>query len=252
MILNITSFPRSGNSFFATALLAFKPEWRYAGRPVEFRPTGSLFSFELAPFGIKKHPYVDKATTDPRPVRRIRDQSAVYVYKRHDDPDDYAGPRIYLVRDGRDVLVSYAHHNLVYGKVVRNLEDGKDADHGGAMEYTQEDLHAEMERLAGSMRWGWWVEKGINDPSVLTVVKYRDLKANPVLVAKEALAAVGFEVEEREDRGMPTFEELRALAPWFYRKGQVGCWKDELPDATRAIFESDPKNWEWLRRLGYV
>jgi hypothetical protein len=63
MILNITSFPRSGNSFFTTTMLQFGSEWRYRGRPVAFCPSGRIYASAEVDAGVYKVsvlPYLDE------------------------------------------------------------------------------------------------------------------------------------------------------------------------------------------------
>jgi hypothetical protein len=254
MILNITSYPRSGNSFFATTLLAFESTWKHAGEPVKFQPVGSLYSDELIKFGppgIHKCPYNNRASADRNPTARVQDPDYVYVYKRHDHPDDYIGPRIYIVRDGRDVLVSYAHHNLVHGRVMTNIKAGRDAGHGGVMEYSEEELHNEMRRLAQHSGWGSYVKAGVHHPDVVAVVRYEDLLTNPIHHARLALSAAGLEVTATRGNKAPSFGELKKGQPWFYRKGKTGAHKEELPPDVLDTFMSIPGNKEGLELLGY-
>jgi hypothetical protein len=253
MILNITSYPRSGNSFFSTTLLAFDQTWRHAGHPVQFQPVGSLYSDELIKFGppgLSKLRYHNVGSEDRNPAKRVQDRDNVYVYKRHDVPNEYVGPRIYVVRDGRDVLVSYAHHNLVHGLAVANIKAGRDANHG--TEYTEEDLHAEMRRLAPATGWGAFVKIGVEHPNTVAVVRYEDLKKDPIHHTRLALDAAGLEVTPLEVNKEISFEELQKGQPWFYRRGQVGDWKNELPPDVLETFMSIPENQEALELLGYV
>jgi hypothetical protein len=255
MILNITSFPRSGNSFFSITLLAFEPTWRHAGNPVKFRPTGSLFSDELLKFGppgLSRTPYANRGSEDRNPAERIKDEDNLYVYKRHDHPDDYVGPRIYVVRDGRDVLTSYARHNLIHGKVVNNLKLGRDANHGEAMRYTQKEFQDELRRLAIFTRWGEYVLAGIRHPNTVSVVRYEDLKKHPLHVARRALASAGLEVTPTQANAAPSFEELQKGQPWFYYRGQVGIYKEDMPEDIEGTFWATPSNKEAMTLLGYT
>ena len=250
MILNITSYPRSGNSFFTTTLLSFDPVWKVAGQPATFKPVGSLFSDELAGQGISKVPYYNKKSGDIHPMPRLQENDSVYVYKRHDDPDYYVGPRIYIVRDGRDVITSYAHHNLVHGRVMKNLEAGRPADHN--TDYSQDELHDEMRKLAVHSRWGEFVLKGIRHPNVVAVVRYEDMKKDPKGTVKDALREAGIMVTEKEDLEHEwDFKRLRKQQPWFYRRGQARAFVEELPDDIQDYFEKVPLNRAALQTLGY-
>jgi hypothetical protein len=206
---------------------------------------------KFGPSGLSRVPYLNKASEDRHPLKRIQDQENVFVYKRHDHPDDYSGPRIYVVRDGRDVLVSYAHHNLVHEKVVANIKAGRDAGHGDVMNYSKEDLHAEMFRLAEHSGWGTFVKLGIRHPSTVAVVKYEDLKKDPIHYVRIALECAGLQVTPLLINKEISFGELHKGQPWFYRRGEVGEYKDELPADVLEVFESVFDNEEALERLGY-
>lgn len=251
MILNITSYPRSGNSFFSTSLLAFDPRWVVNDRQVDFRPLQSLYTDEHEPYGITKVRFLNRASEDQHPLSRIKDETAVYVYKRHDHPDTYVGPRIYIVRHGFDVIVSYAHHMIVHGRVAKNLEAGLDAGHGGAMRYGEEELHEQMRRLAKHSKWGEFVLRGLDHPNVVSVVKYEDMKVDPVFWVRKSMFEAGISVNLRADGRKPEFDALHQKYPWFYRRGQVNAHKDELPDEIKEIFVDNKDNAEALRRCGY-
>lgn len=251
MILNITSYPRSGNSFFSTSLLAFDPRWVVNNRQVKFWPLQSLYTDECDEYGITKVPFLNRVSEDRHPLARIKDELGVYVYKRHDHPDDYLGPRIYLVRHGFDVIVSYAHHMIVHGRVAKNLAAGLDAGHGGAMRYGEKELHEKMRHLAEHSKWGEFVLRGIDHPNTCSVVKYEDMKEDPVFWTRKAMSDAGIYINLRADGKKPEFAALHKKYPWFYRRGQANSHKDELPDEIKEIFVANKDNVEALRRCGY-
>src|SRR5262245_41654343 len=93
MQLLLASYPRSGNTFFPVIL---SHRYRLAvrtGRP--------------APAGWAKVGLSGPGAGGTEPL----------FYKTHGLPEP-GGPRpaVYLVRDGRDALVSYAHFTLAYGQ----------------------------------------------------------------------------------------------------------------------------------------
>lgn len=246
MILNITSFPRSGNSFFTTTLLAFGNYWHCApsGRPVEFQPV-RLFTSEHDGSGISKLDYLYPQSFDQNPQKRIVDNDRVFVYKRHDHPDGYLGPRIYLVRDGRDVMVSYAHHNLVHGHFMKYAKLREEAP---PFEPTREQFEAELEELIDNVSWGDYVLHGVHHPNTRVVVHYERMKQDPILEATRALEKCGYSVERAQDP--PSFEKLHSTYPWFYRRGKTGAFADEMPPRLHKRFVE--KNEEALRLCGYL
>lgn len=262
MILNITSYPRSGNSFFTITLLQFGDKWPTKGHPgsrpgshpwVRFRPTGRIYDSQgigRGIYGIECAPWHDDPVVsgqeDFNPVRYIEDPDSVYVYKRHDNPDDYEGPRIYLIRDGRDVLSSYAHHNVIVRLIGSDLENQEAI----ALEGVDKDLvNEEADRLNNdpNSRWGFWVERGMDHPNTQAVVRYEDMKHDATQTAMMALARCGYWV--RKVRESPTFEKLQSFAPQFYRKGVIGDHRNLHPDIIRDF---EKRNEDTLKRLRYL
>jgi hypothetical protein len=244
MILNLTSFPRSGNSFFTTTLLAFGKHWQLSeGGAVEFQPV-KLFTKEHEGYPTQQLQYLHPQQMDPNPVDRIKDPDNLYIYKRHDHPDDYVGDRIYLARDGRDVLVSYARHNLVHQGAMENRLNGIN-EHPTAID--KDAFLKELRRLVETAAWGEWVKRGVNHFNTMSIVRYEDMLQNPVETASKALADCGYEVEQVADQ--PTFKELNKLYPWFYNKGKAGDYRDWMPQDLVGLFNEINK--DALEMLGY-
>lgn len=252
MILNITSYPRSGNSFFSTTMLQFGTQWLHNGAdPVEFRPAGRIYASAAVDAGIyavKVWPYCDGSDgyiEDPQPDRYIDDPDAVYVYKRHDYPDKFAGPRIYLIRDGRDVLYSFAHHNAVNKAIVA---DKVNQELIVKRPTPIEDINREAEIILAdpNAQWGRIAEEGVGHPNTVAVVKYEDMKRDPLFYAKLALAQAGYSVEKVQEP--PTWAALKEFAPHFYWRGTPGGYRNLDP---KIVAEFEDRNRNSLRRFGY-
>lgn len=94
MLVWVASYPRSGNSFFRIALHRL-----YGHRSVREQTRG----VEL-PGGCELACDLWTMLTDPE----MAGDDGLYFVKTHEMPHESSCPAIYLVRDGRDSLVSYA------------------------------------------------------------------------------------------------------------------------------------------------
>jgi hypothetical protein len=173
---------------------------------------------------------------------------------------------IYLVRDPRDVAVSYYHHNIKAG----NLPDG----------YPMESFVPRFIAAEFDPRFGCWRDNVLSwtavrkeDPRFL-MLRYEDMKADPVL-ALTSVAAFLKRCSFREfDSSAPALqraielsspERMRALekqeaGQWvltkgtrsdkpFVRSATTGGWKTQLPPESVAAIESA---WgELMKSLGY-
>jgi hypothetical protein len=181
-------------------------------------------------------------------------------YKRHGTPTFFKShhlprPRykrvIYLVRDGRDVMVSYFHH--------LRAETGKEIDFLKVVQ---------GEGVTWPYKWHEHVEAWLANPyqAQMLVIKYEDLMQDAV---EELRRFCGFVGVTREDAVLAqvaqnaSFEKLRqkemrdglASPYWpkdqfFMRRGQVGSYKDEMPADVLDMFLREAG--ETLRKLGYL
>ncbi|WP_309385255.1 sulfotransferase domain-containing protein [Cerasicoccus frondis] len=166
----------------------------------------------------------------------------VFLVKTHALPPDY-GKVVHLHRDGRDALVSYAHYYMKYilpekNKLLYKLK-GKPTDVSAAITYflpKKEDSWSDHAKAV----------KTLSNP--ILELRYQDLVDQP----DESMALLAEFIGINQDAGHakpPTFEELNASSPGFFRKGASGSWKDEMTDAQHELF------WQYhgdvMRELGY-
>lgn len=165
-----------------------------------------------------------------------RYQSPVF-FKTHALPQPEYRRVIYLLRDGRDVMVSYFHH----------LE----ALQGGAVDFLR------MVQTGEGLfpcKWAEHVRQWLANPhrSSMLIVRYEDLKQN---AAKELLRICEFAGLPRDAAVLETAVEKASFASmqqrekqfgwanqaWpkekaFVRRGQVGSHVDEMPPDAREAF----------------
>jgi aryl sulfotransferase len=167
---------------------------------------------------------------------------------------------LYMIRDPRDVAVSYAHHS---GETLewacRRLSDP-----GAAMSDRRDRLQPQLRQRLGT--WSEHVRSWVDDtPFPVAVVRYEDCAAAPVETFAGALRFAGLDVDEESiERAVDhaRFDRLRRAeeehgfverapgAPNFFRRGRSGAWHDDLPADLAAAIAEDHR--EVMARFGYA
>jgi hypothetical protein len=173
-------------------------------------------------------------------------------FKTHEMPRPDFQRVIYLLRDGRDVAVSYHHY----------LE---------AVKGTPIDFLDLIRRPARYHKFGSWhehVEAWLSNPyhAEMLVIRYEELRQEPVTVLARICEFTGLErsVSALEAAASSSsFEKMRRrealygmdAAHWpkdqaFIRRGEVGSYRDEMPadvlDAFMTLAQST------LQKVGYT
>ncbi len=222
----IASFPRSGNTFVRNILHeVYGLESSEYHREEDYHLDADYVSF---PF-VKTH--LLPSQLDPS------------------DPDIKA---VYIVRDGRDTMVSIAHQR---SDIVAPGTD------------YQENLKAAIFAEKDSFFGGW--SKNVEDwvSRADLVIRYEDLLLDPIGQI-ERLRSI-CELPEPDQSKVPSFESLKkgnaaygARKSWGYseeestelaekafRKGKTGAWKTDMPDELHDLF------WTYhgitMEKLGY-
>jgi hypothetical protein len=181
-------------------------------------------------------------------------------YKRFGTPTyfkSHALPRpdyrrvVYLLRDGRDAMVSYFHFSRVQT--------------GGAADFRQMVMTG---KHAAPYRWHEHVEAWLANPhgARMLVIKYEDLKANTVRELARFCAFVGLDRHASVLEAVAartTFDQMRAKevrlgwdddrwprGEFFVRRGQVGSHRDEMPADVLRLFLEQSR--ETLAKHGYL
>lgn len=179
--------------------------------------------------------------------------STPMYFKSHDLPQPQFKRVVYLIRDGRDVMVSYFHH-------YKTMEGGKESDFLKVVKGKK--------GLPAACKWHRHVETWLSNPfgAQMLIIKYEDLKNDPV---RELQRFCSFAGVERDDgflkliASKAAFEKMRekeaqngmGLIDWpkekaFVRRGKIGSHKDEMPPEILEVFLHDAG--ETLRKLGYL
>lgn len=225
----IAGFPKSGNTWVQNLISGI-----IFGISTEFLP--DRLTQELVPDVHYKKYY-----------KRFFDFNC---FKTHDEPLEKHRRVIYLVRDPRDVIVSYYY----YLKNSGNQIDYQKMIYGDKSELSQWINHAKS-----------WRKNSYK--SEIMLLKYEDLLLNPM---KEMKRVIEFMKIERNDETLlnsiqgNSFKEMRIKEEslgfdneiyrkkWnnegrFFRKGIIGSYKEELTlDLIRTIEERAGTEMEYL------
>ena len=267
----IASYPKSGNTWFRLALNAY----------VTQRPPDLKLPFDYVLQDL--HTYYQqvvaaKPNRDLSQVEQILYRPAVLLHfiagaggrdltvKTHHCcgaihgvpliPEPLTKAAVYIIRDPRDVAVSWAAH---LGQSIDEAITSM-ADHGGAIANDNTGL------LHVTASWSDHVKSWTMPevPFPVTIVKYEDMLNDTEATFRTMFAAVGFK-DLDEDRfhwalDQTTFGSLQRQeretgfkesvgeGP-FFRSGKAGQWKDALTIQQAIAIENE--HGEAMERFGY-
>lgn len=223
MKLWLASYPRSGNTFTRSVF-------------------ESVYGVDSSAYSLAK-------------LKRGKgtDYASSTVVKTHElyrdvPPELRNYPKVLLVRDGRDCVVSMAHQARdIQGRTGRSLE---------------RHMRDVIKAPRGNHFGGWsanvlsWIEEAD------VVIRFEDLIENPLVQIERIRPFLPDLPAAQVDRLM-SFDELRAGASRFgsrkndpdharkfFRRGKAGAWRDEMPADLRALFWKH--HGATMERLGYA
>jgi len=218
----LASYPRSGNTFFRIVL-------------------DEVYGIESSSFSA-----IDpQATTKDYQNYQVVKTHVLPEYLAPADPDI---PAVYLVRDGRDALVSMAWHRTNMVAPGTSFKDN-----------LLRAIQAKNSHFGG---WSRHVEHWQRRASI--VIRFEDLIQDP-LQCVESIRPLLQLPPPRKDK-LPTFADLKSsdfefrssqIIGWatpeirqkFFRKGKVGAWTEEMPRWMQWLFYYH--HGRALRQLGY-
>lgn len=220
----IVGYPKSGNTWF---------QYLVSGVVHGVDP-------ELAPDSL-----VQELVPDVHAKQYYQRFATPTFFKSHDLPTPQPRRVVYLLRDGRDALVSFWH----YLRVCRHPN----------LEFLA--LVREVEKWSGQGPWSEHVEAWLANPhgAELLVVRYEDLLVDPVGQLRRFCEFVGISrsLEHLQSvAAKTTFARMRekerrqegwangSHAHWpkdkfFIRRGQRGSYQDEMPAEVLDAFLQD-------------
>jgi len=207
----------------------------------------------------------------PEVYRRLaRDADETLFVKVHDAwtradsgepmfPADVTLGVVYIIRNPLDLAASCAHHwGTSIAAAVETLCDGAGSP-------TKCNLTGQLRQRLGS--WGEHVRSWVDDSgTALHVVRYEDLSIDPCGffggmvkfcgldydedLVKKAVAFSSFGELQRQEASSGFQERSPAAPGGFFRRGETGSWRDELPgDLAERLMAA---HHETMRRFGYA
>jgi hypothetical protein len=276
-IVWLASYPKSGNTWLRVLLTNYL---RNADAPADINkleggPIASARMWFDEWAGVQASALSDEVVERLRPevYRCMARESPDTLYmKVHDAwgrtdrgealfPPDVTARVVYILRNPLDLAASCAHH---YGsgleESVRLLCDPHYV--------TSRSLGGLADQLRQRLRcWSGHVSSWLDESGLpVHVVRYEDLRADPVSVfggvlrfcglthdeerLRKAVAFSDFEELQRQEQAAG-FRERSMKAPGpFFRRGEVGAWKEELPpELAQAVIAAHAPT---MRRFGYL
>jgi hypothetical protein len=223
----LASFPRSGNTFFRIVLSEV-----YGIESIEYSVGKKLPAIDnLTPFAVKTH---QLPSSLPRKYLEL--------------------PVVYLVRDGRDALVSVAHQKKDLVDIGTTFEQN-----------LIDSIIAPWGTHFGG--WGRNVREWLDRADV--IIKFEDLIENPIGCIEKLRDFI--ELPEPNKAKLPTFKDLKEKEykygsgsrkqlknknltkeerrDKFFRRGKAGSWQDEMPEYLHSLFWM--KNNDVMNMIGF-
>jgi Sulfotransferase domain len=177
--------------------------------------------------------------------------SSPVFFKSHALPDPQYRRVIYLLRDGRDVMVSYYHYLSALQK-----------DSIGFLELVQ------MREGLFPCQWYEHVQQWLANPhrAEMLILKYEDLKKNPLQELLRICAFAGVtrstSALERaiQKASFAAMQKREITSGWdnarwpkdklFVRRGEIGSYRDEMPPEVQEVFLRQARG--VLQQTGYT
>jgi hypothetical protein len=267
----LASYPKSGNTWLRAFLANY---FIKSPGPV------SINEMQLISFGDSSAPaYAELGGTDParltpaqiaairqRHLARVSRRGQVNFVKTHNAhvrvgghwliPARLTMAAVYILRDPRDLVISYADHfKLDLAAAAASINNPRNIVPTNPRTVTQ---------FLGS--WSAHVRSwtGARDLRVLTL-RYEDMLADPQAQFEKVLRLIGAPMDREALTRATEFSSFRALAAQedeagfrekgaaqerFFREGRAGQWQEALPGEVRARIEAD--HGAVMKRHGYL
>jgi len=275
-IIWLASYPKSGNTWFRVYLsnLLRDTEEPVSINKLDRTPIASARNMFDEATGLSSAELTNDEIDNLRPdvYQSLSDEAKDYLYfKIHDAytklddgrnliPTTATKAAIYFVRNPLDVATSFAHHsNLPYDKMIAAMGN---SDYAFCSK--SDKLHNQLRQKL--LTWSGHVESWTTPkPFPVHVMKYEEMKTNTFETFKKVTRFLGlrhtdeqilkalnfssFEVlaEQEKKEG---FKEKSQDAKYFFRKGLIGSWKEELENDLVKKIISD--NEDVMKKYGYL
>lgn len=273
----LASYPKSGNTWMRIALTSL----RNGGSAVDLNTlSNGIGSFLASRRRLDMALDVDSSDLSPDEVMRLRPKVYGWIerppyqttlWKVHDfwgySPDglplfpaEVTAAALYLVRDPRDIAVSYSHHFHV--SIDQAIEIMADPDYHVAIGTKSARHHLPQYYSSWSRHVLSWIDDSGLSP---LLIRYEDMLIDLEGILEQVVGRLGWPCNRSALQGAVTathFETLRnrerthgfAERPSeqreFFRRGISGGWRDTLSTAQQSRIEKD--HGPVMQRLGYL
>ncbi|MBC2737751.1 MAG: glycosyltransferase [Desulfobacteraceae bacterium] len=217
MIIWIASYPRSGNTLVRLLLHHY---W------------GISVHSHYAEEELARHSALDPLLGCPQRdinLEVLKASNETFYVKTHELPADDA-PSLYIVRDGRDALISYAHYK-------------HSAVEAQSCPISPCDFYTSLQDLIVNPGYfgGWsshclaWMTR--HAPTAVLPFEHIFNAKEPYRVLRTKLQQIGQDPgPPLTDQLPPDFHHLNRIAPDSFRKGKNAGWISEMPDSLHHLF----------------
>jgi hypothetical protein len=229
----LVSYPKSGNTWMRFLLANY-----ITGGKVDLSQSNRLIP------DIHYNPQDIVETLNPR------------IIKTHNPFTEKYKRVIYIVRDGRDVAVSYFFHLKKFNRLPAETTFG---------EYLETFIEGKLDRLGS---WGAHVDGWLAGANDLLLIRYEDMLSDTPKVLEKVIRYCGLEFDEQkiaqsvsacslgelreiEKRQFNDIKELSTSDPstYFFRKGISGDWENYFSEDDKKKFLATFS--ETMNRVGY-
>ena len=211
---------------------------------------GTIWADDLR-IGCLRHKLIPSARPAwevPEELRELRGEELLDAIRHRPEPffikthrlvdaqtDDLA---LYVVRDGRDSLVSHAV--WVKEQKIPRFE---------GLSFNERLAHLIHPGVRSYGTWSESVMTWTKRDAPVSLIRFEDLVEDAPAAVSRACGEVGVELPPATGQ-MLDFDYLREVVPKVFRKGKIGSWRDEMPDhlQERFIRIHGPA----MRELGYL
>ncbi len=263
----IASFPRSGNTWIRALITAYSNNGEVEINNIMQTGDKNPEYYE----GIIKKPIHDWSTTDQALIkpaammRMLEDAGGNLMLKTHDCnidlsgvaqiPHDITRAAIYIVRDPRDVALSFKNH---YNTQTNKAAVDKLLDNKFVTRFPNKGLF--VPQLSWNIHVASWMR---NLPYPVYALRYEDLLSNPFEVLGEIIKFLNLDYDEdliRKSIDACAFDKMKqqekksgfreTVGQEFFHKGQAQRWKNELePELQNRIIKACEKE---MKLTGYI
>ena len=268
----LASYPKSGNTW----LRAFLANYVFnLDQPVPINQIGKLGIGDANSLAHARAVQRRFNPANPRDTLKARKEMLDIIdsngadlnfVKTHNQNDKAMGvdliPRhqtrgaIYIVRDPRDMAVSYAsHHGMTLDEVIARLNRKDNATAGN-----KRNVHQFLGTWSDHVK-SWTEERSFP----VCTLRYEDMLADPETAFTAAIKQTGIPLEEERLKKairFSSFDELRSQEDQngfvensehqdsFFRSGKSGGWRDVLTPEQVETLQTDHER--YMRRFGYL